>query len=337
MRNEDCGIMKVFVTGGAGYIGSHVVLDLLGAGHEVVILDDMSKGREENIHPDAEFILGSTRDSGTVHEALSGGVDAVIHLSAFKAAGESMTHPEKYSTNNIAGTLSLLNCMSEAGVNTIVFSSTAAVYGYPKYLPMDEAHPTAPINYYGYTKLAIEEYLKWYGELKGIRFAALRYFNAAGYDGAGRVRGLERNPANLLPLVMEVASGVQSELEVYGNDYDTFDGTGVRDYIHVTDLASAHILALDYLQTNESLTVNLATGESHSVLEVVEMARSVTGAEIPYRVVERRPGDPAELVATSKLAGETLGWESVHSGLEELLDSMWKVYQYHYSKAEVPA
>ncbi|HIB03427.1 MAG TPA: UDP-glucose 4-epimerase GalE [Candidatus Marinimicrobia bacterium] len=324
--------MKVLVTGGAGYIGSHIVLDLLNADHEVVILDDMSRGAEKNIHADAQFIRGSTLDASKVRKALAGGVEAVVHLAAFKAAGESMTDPEKYSTNNISGTLTLLNTMVADKVKTIVFSSTAAVYGYPEYLPMDEDHPTEPINYYGYTKLAIEQYLKWYGQLKGVKFAALRYFNAAGYDDHGRVLGLEKNPANLVPIIMEVASGQKQVFELFGNDYDTPDGTGIRDYIHVTDLASAHLLALDYLLSHDHLTVNLSSGESHSVLDVVKMAEKVTRRNIAYNVVNRRSGDPAELVATSKLAKETLGWEPIHSGLEELLSSMWKVYQHNFEK-----
>ena len=324
--------MKVLVTGGAGYIGSHIVLDLLNADHEVVILDDMSRGAEKNIHADAQYIRGSTLDASKVRKALAGGVEAVVHLAAFKAAGESMTDPEKYSTNNISGTLTLLNTMVADKVKTIVFSSTAAVYGYPEYLPMDEDHPTEPINYYGYTKLAIEQYLKWYGQLKGVKFAALRYFNAAGYDDHGRVLGLEKNPANLVPIIMEVASGQKQVFELFGNDYDTPDGTGIRDYIHVTDLASAHLLALDYLLSHDHLTVNLSSGESHSVLDVVKMAEKVTRRNIAYNVVNRRSGDPAELVATSKLAKETLGWEPIHSGLEELLSSMWKVYQHNFEK-----
>ena len=324
--------MKVLVTGGAGYIGSHIVLDLLNADHEVVILDDMSRGAEKNIHADAQFIRGSTLDAIKVRKALAGGVEAVVHLAAFKAAGESMTDPEKYSTNNISGTLTLLNTMVADKVKTIVFSSTAAVYGYPEYLPMDEDHPTEPINYYGYTKLAIEQFLKWYGQLKGVKFAALRYFNAAGYDDHGRVLGLEKNPANLVPIIMEVASGQKQVFELFGNDYDTPDGTGIRDYIHVTDLASAHLLALDYLLSHDHLTVNLSSGESHSVLDVVKMAEKVTRRNIAYNVVNRRSGDPAELVATSKLAKETLGWEPIHSGLEELLSSMWKVYQHNFEK-----
>ena len=324
--------MKVLVTGGAGYIGSHIVLDLLNADHEVVILDDMSRGAEKNIHADAQFIRGSTLDASKVRKALAGGVEAVVHLAAFKAAGESMTDPEKYSTNNISGTLTLLNTMVADKVKTIVFSSTAAVYGYPEYLPMDEDHPTEPINYYGYTKLAIEQFLKWYGQLKGVKFAALRYFNAAGYDDHGRVLGLEKNPANLVPIIMEVASGQKQVFELFGNDYDTPDGTGIRDYIHVTDLASAHLLALDYLLSHDHLTVNLSSGESHSVLDVVKMAEKVTRRNIAYNVVNRRSGDPAELVATSKFAKETLGWEPIHSGLEELLSSMWKVYQHNFEK-----
>ena len=324
--------MKVLVTGGAGYIGSHIVLDLLNADHEVVILDDMSRGAEKNIHADAQFIRGSTLDASKVRKALAGGVEAVVHLAAFKAAGESMTDPEKYSTNNISGTLTLLNTMVADKVKTIVFSSTAAVYGYPEYLPMDEDHPTEPINYNGYTKLAIEQFLKWYGQLKGVKFAALRYFNAAGYDDHGRVLGLEKNPVNLVPIIMEVASGQKQVFELFGNDYDTPDGTGIRDYIHVTDLASAHLLALDYLLSHDHLTVNLSSGESHSVLDVVKMAEKVTRRNIAYNVVNRRSGAPAELVATSKLAKDTLGWEPLHSGLEELLSSMWKVYQHNFEK-----
>ncbi|MBT3590485.1 MAG: UDP-glucose 4-epimerase GalE, partial [Candidatus Marinimicrobia bacterium] len=224
----------ILVTGGAGYIGSHVVLALLEAGHNVTIFDDLSLGFKSNIDDRAHFILGSTLDNTSLDEAFSKGFDAVVHLAAFKAAGESMTHPEKYSNNNIAGTINLLNAMVKANVKQFIFSSTAAVYGYPKYLPVDEHHMVNPINYYGYTKLAVEQQLKWYSKLKGIHFAALRYFNAAGYDVDGRVPNKEKNPANLLPIVMEVASGMRESMLVFGDDYKTKDGTGVRDYIHVT-------------------------------------------------------------------------------------------------------
>ena len=318
--------MKVLVTGGAGYIGSHVVLDLVGAGHNVVIFDDMSLGCVENIHKEAEFIEGSTLDERMLDEVLAKNIDAVVHLAAFKAAGESMTNPEKYSRNNLNGTTNLLNAMLKHDVKTFVFSSTAAVYGYPEYLPVDEAHPLKPINYYGFTKLVIEQKLEWHRQLKKLKYAALRYFNAAGYDVEGRIHGLEKSPQNLLPIVMEVAKGERSSMDVFGDDYDTKDGTGVRDYIHVNDLATAHVKALNYLQNNDSLTVNLATGVGYSVMDVIKEAENVTGKQISHNIVERRPGDPAELIATSKAAGELLDWEAQYSDLNTILKSMWNVY-----------
>ncbi|MBN4081405.1 UDP-glucose 4-epimerase GalE [Caldithrix abyssi] len=318
--------MKVLVTGGAGYIGSHVVLELCEAGNDVVILDDLSTGNREAVDHRAEFIQGSTLNNDDLSKGLNG-VDAVIHLAAFKAAGESMIDPEKYSHNNISGTITLLNAMVGHGVDKFIFSSTAAVYGYPQYLPLDENHPLEPINYYGFTKLEIERILKWYGELKGLKFAALRYFNAAGYDSLGRITSLEDNPANLLPIVMEVASGRREKMAVFGNDYDTIDGTGVRDYIHVTDLASAHVKAIEYLNENASLTVNLATGERHSVLDVINLAKEISGSDILYDIVDRRPGDPAELYAGTTQAFERLNWKAEYSDLKTLLETTWKVYQ----------
>ncbi|MFQ6605971.1 MAG: UDP-glucose 4-epimerase GalE [Fidelibacterota bacterium] len=320
--------MKILVTGGAGYIGAHIAHDLCEAGHDVIVLDDLSLGREENIPAEARFIKGSTHDSSQLQDILQDGVRAVMHFAAWKAAGESMTDPGKYAANNISGTLNLLNAMIATDVKIIVFSSTAAVYGYPDYLPVDEDHPTKPINYYGYTKLAIEQNLTWYSQLKGLRFAALRYFNAAGYDIRGRVRGKEHRPQNLLPVVMEVAAGVRAGMQVFGDDYDTPDGTGVRDYIHVNDLATAHLKALDYLLTEaKDLTVNLATGQGYSVLDVIGETRKVTGRPVPYEIVARRPGDPAELVATSKRALDLLDWEPEYSDLNTLLKSMWDIYK----------
>jgi UDP-glucose 4-epimerase len=318
--------MKILVTGGAGYIGSHVVIALCEGGYEVVVLDDLSTGNREAVDNRAEFIQGSTLNNDNVATALNG-VDAVIHLAAFKAVGESMIDPGKYSQNNISGTISLLNAMIIHGVDKFIFSSTAAVYGYPKYLPLDENHPLEPINYYGFTKLEIERILKWYGELKGLKFAALRYFNAAGYDPEGRIRFLENNPANLIPIVMEVASGRREKMEVFGNDYDTSDGTGVRDYIHVTDLASAHVKAIEYLKINDSITVNLATGESHSVLDIIQETKEVSGKDIPFNIVARRPGDPAELYAGTTLAFDQLDWKANHSGLKSLIETTWQVYK----------
>ena len=318
--------MKVLVTGGAGYIGSHVVLALCEEGNNVVVLDDLSTGNREAVDKRALFIQGSTLNDDDLSKGLND-VDAVIHLAAFKAAGESMIHPEKYSHNNITGTITLLNAMVKQGVNKFIFSSTAAVYGYPKYLPLDENHPLEPINYYGFTKLEIERILKWYGELKGLRFAALRYFNAAGYDSLGHITSLENNPENLIPIVMEVASGRRKKMEVFGDNYDTDDGTGVRDYIHVTDLASAHVKSIEYLNENASLTVNLATGESHSVLDVINLAKEISGKDIPFDIVDRRPGDPAKLYAGTNRAFESLNWEAKYSDLKTLLETTWKVYQ----------
>ena len=316
----------MLVTGGAGYIGSHVVLALCEEGNNVVVLDDLSTGNRESVDKRALFIQGSTLNQDDLSKGLNG-VDAVVHLAAFKAAGESMIYPEKYSHNNITGTITLLNAMVNHTVNKFIFSSTAAVYGYPQYLPLDENHPLEPINYYGFTKLEIERILKWYGELKGLRFAALRYFNAAGYDLQGRITSLENNPENLIPTAMEVASNRREKMEVFGDDFDTADGTGVRDYIHVTDLASAHVKAIEYLNENANLTVNLATGESHSVFDVINLAKEISGQDIPFDIVDRRPGDPAELYAGTNQAFESLNWEAEYSDLKTLLETTWKVYQ----------
>jgi len=319
--------MKILVTGGAGYIGAHVVLDLCDAGFQVIVLDDLSSGSQSSVDSRAKFLKGSTLVNDDLIKAFAFKPDAVIHLAAFKAAGESMTHPGKYSSNNIMGTVNLLNAMLEYKVQKFVFSSTAAVYGYPKYLPIDEDHPTDPANYYGFTKLEIERILAWYDNLKGLKFASLRYFNAAGYDPQNRISALEKNPANLLPIVMEVASGRRNSMDVFGQDYETPDGTGLRDYIHVSDLARAHVKALKYLEeNNKSLTVNLATGENYSVLDVIKLAENITGKKINYNLAPRRPGDPAQLYAVSKRAEKLLKWKPQHSSLESILKSTWQVY-----------
>ena len=317
--------MRVLVTGGAGYIGSHVVLELCENGYEVVVLDDLSSGNKGAVDSRAKFINGSTLNNSDIELGLEK-VEAVIHLAAFKAAGESMLEPIKYSQNNIVGTINLLNAIIKHKINSFVFSSTAAVYGFPTYLPLDEKHPLTPINYYGFTKLEIERILQWYSELKGLKFAALRYFNAAGYDINGRLNFLEKNPANLIPITMEVASGMRNKMHVFGNDYDTHDGTGLRDYIHVSDLAEAHVKALNFLQNNNTLTVNLSTGQQHSVIDVINMTNKISSKEIDYEIVERRPGDPAELYASSDLAYDTLNWKPKYSDLKTLIQSTWNVY-----------
>lgn len=326
--------MKVLVIGGAGYIGSHVCRTLLDSGYQVAVFDNLSSGLRENLFPAADFIEGDILDHNALSQCVSAGYDALIHLAALKAAGESMAEPERYSINNINGTINILNAASKAGVSNIVFSSSSAVYGEPKYLPVDERHPTKPVNYYGFTKLEIEKFLSWYDRLKNIRFAALRYFNAAGYDGEGRIGGLEKNPANLLPIIMEVAAGLRDQLEVYGDDYETPDGTCIRDYIHVSDLASGHLSALNYiLAENKSLVLNLGSEAGLSVREMLETARRITGKPIPAVVTGRRPGDPAKLISSARLAKKTLAWESRHSSAESLIQSSWYAYQRHYGLA----
>lgn len=319
--------MKILVIGGAGYIGSHVVKDLLKAGHKITVFDNLSSGLRQNLFSENTFVHGDILQYPSLVKTMQAGFDAVFHFAAFKAAGESMLAPEKYSLNNITGTLNILNAMCDTGVKIIVFSSSAAVYGSPEYLPLDEAHPKNPDNYYGFTKLEIERFLEWYDRLKGIKFAALRYFNAAGYDVEGVVTGLEQNPANLLPIIMEVACGWREKLVVFGDDYDTKDGTCIRDYIHVNDLAAGHLQALEYIvRTGMSITVNLATGAGHSVLDVYRRAKEITGVDFRVEIGARRPGDPATLYAAARRAKELLGFEPRYSDIDTLISSMWKVY-----------
>ena len=319
--------MRIFVIGGAGYIGSHVVRCLLDAGHTVGVYDNMSTGTEENLFPEAEFIRGDILDSASLAKAMKKGWDAAVHLAALKAAGESMLYPEKYSQGNITGTINILNAMCGAGIKHLCFSSSAAVYGEPEKLPINETHPLNPENYYGFTKLEIERFLAWYDKLKGLRFASLRYFNAAGYDPAGRVRGKERDPANLLPIIMETAAGTRPFLKIFGDDYPTRDGSCIRDYVHVSDLAEAHLLALASIRQNDkSLTVNLGSETGISVKEMLEAARRITGKSIPAEIAPRRPGDPACLTASAAKAREFLGWKAKYSDVDTLIASTWNIY-----------
>ena len=327
--------MKVLVIGGAGYIGSHVVKALMKANHTVTVFDNLASGLRQNLFPQNEFIHGDILNPQHLDAAFSKGFDAFVHLAASKAAGESMIVPEKYSTNNITGTLNIMNAAVKNGCLNMVFSSSAAVFGSPQYLPIDEKHPQDPENYYGYTKLDIEHFMAWYDKLKGLKFAALRYFNAAGYDPDGEIYGLEQNPANLLPVIMEVACGMRKKLCIFGNDYDTRDGTCIRDYVHVSDLADAHVKALEYITKNKkSLTVNLGSETGITVTEMLEAARRITGKPIPADYVDRRPGDPACLYATSAYACETLKWVPKYSDVDTLISSTWKAYQKNMKKAD---
>lgn len=319
--------MHILVIGGAGYIGSHVVKSLLQEKHQISVYDNFSTGQPINLFPQTHLIEGDILDYPRLLEAMKNNIDAVIHLAAKKAVGESMENPEKYALNNISGTINILNAMSVCGVKKIVFSSSAAVYGAPEYLPVDENHPTDPMSFYGFSKLDIEKYLHWYELLKGIKFIALRYFNAVGYDEDGDIRGLEKNPQNLLPLVMESVLGQREKLKIFGNDYDTRDGTCIRDYIHVSDLATAHALAINYLNhEKKSQILNLGTEKGISVLEMVKKTEEVTNRKVPFEFAPRRDGDPAIVLASAKKAFEVLGWKAVHSSLDNIIDSTWKVY-----------
>lgn len=320
--------MKVLVIGGAGYIGSHVVKEMMKKGHEVTVFDNLSSGLRENLFKENEFIYGNILISEDLDKAFSKGFDAFVHLAAFKAAGESMVNPEKYSVNNITGTLNIMNQAVKHGCLKMIFSSSAAVFGEPEYLPIDEDHPKNPVNYYGFTKLKIEEFMEWYDKIKGLKFAALRYFNAAGYDPEGVVHGLEQKPENLLPRIMECAAGMRKELKIFGTDYATRDGTCIRDYVHVTDLADAHVKALDYIsKKGESIKLNLGTEKGTTVKELIDASRRITKQEIPCVDDERRAGDPESLYATSKKAKELLNWEPKYSDVDILVSSTWNVYK----------
>ena len=319
--------MRVIVIGGAGYIGSHVAQELLDRGHAVTVFDNLYSSARASVPPGARFVHGTILEPERLSDAIDGH-DAIVHLAALKAAGDSMHAPDRYATANIGGTIHVLNAARRTNTDRLVFSSSAAVYGEPRYLPIDERHPTDPTNFYGYTKLQIEGLMEWYAKLGTLRYAALRYFNAAGYDPSGRVRGLEYQPANLLPVIMEVAIGAREELSIFGTDYDTPDGTGVRDYIHVSDLASAHALAIEYLERNErNLVVNLGSETGLSVRELLETARTITGRPIPTREVARRAGDPGTLVASSGLARRELSWEPRYSDPNTLVTTSWDAYR----------
>lgn len=322
--------MRILVVGGAGYIGSHVVKELLKTGHDVRVFDNLSTGQEVNLFENIEFIKGDILDIPAIEKAMEG-MDGVVHLAAKKAVGESMEKPDVYALNNLNGTINVLNAMVKNNVKYFVFSSTAAVYGMPSIEVLDEETPLNPINFYGFSKKMIEEVLSWYDHLKGIKFVSLRYFNAVGYDGEGDVKGLEKNPQNLLPIVMETIFGVREKMTVFGSDYPTKDGTCERDYIHVSDLASAHQLAFQYLvRENQSQIMNLGTGVAHSVKDMIEMTEKVTGRQVKYEMGDRRAGDPAALMAVSKKANELLGWKPQHSSLENIIATTYRIYQTYF-------
>lgn len=320
--------MRILVTGGAGYIGSVVVEELLRDGHEVTVYDNLSKGHRQAITPGVEFVQGELLDRGRLKSALrQREIEAVIHIAADSVVGESVEHPSKYYQNNVVTGLSLLDAMREAEVNRIVFSSTAAVYGEPSRQPIAETDPTGPTNPYGETKLAFERALHWHSFAYGLRYTSLRYFNAA---GATSRCGEQHHPeTHLIPLVLEVAAGKRSHVQVYGDDYPTRDRTCVRDYIHVVDLARAHILALEK-QDERNAIYNLGCGgDGYTVKEVIDSARAVTERDIPMKVGPRRSGDPAVLIASSTLIKQELGWSPQFQNLEGIIGSAWSWLQEH--------
>ena len=329
--------MKLLVLGGAGYIGSHTATELLDSGHEVVIADNLVTGYREAVPEKATFYQGDLRDKDFLVDLLKKEkVDAVIHFAAFSLVGESVTNPLKYYENNLYGTKVLLDAMIETGVDKIVFSSTAATYGEPENIPILESDRTCPTNPYGETKLAMEKMISWAAKAHGLHFVSLRYFNACGAHKSGKIGEAHNPESHLIPLVLQVPNGKREFVSIYGNDYDTPDGTCIRDYIHVTDLAKAHILAVEYLMNGgESDIFNLGNGVGYSVKEVIETARKVTGHPIPAKEEARRAGDPARLVASGEKARKILGWEPEIKDLADIISSAWKWHKAHrdgYSK-----
>lgn len=317
---------RILVTGGAGYIGSHVQKQLLKDGFDVLVYDNLSTGDRINVLPGAQFIEGDILDKDKLNSVMEQNIDGVIHLAAKKAVGESMLHPEIYAENNISGSINVLNSMVRNNVKHIIFSSSAAVYGMPCYNPIDEKHPINPINYYGYTKLVIEQNLDWYSKLGKISFAILRYFNAVGYAADKSIKGREKDPQNLLPIIMEVATGKREKLSIFGNDYDTPDGTCIRDYVHVSDLARAHSMALNKLLSGySSFTVNLGTGKGTSVAQMIKATEKVIGKKLNYDFAPRRLGDSARLTANFDMAHDILGWKPEYTDIEEIIRTVWNL------------
>jgi UDP-glucose 4-epimerase len=321
--------MKILVTGGAGYIGSVVTEELIKDGHEVVVYDSLYKGHREAVVEGASFVQAELADAGTLRDALSANrIEAVVHMAADSLVGESCEDPAKYYRNNVVNGLTLLDAMRETNVMRIVFSSTAATYGQPDKQPIEETAPNQPTNPYGQSKLAFEQAMRWYADAYGLRFASLRYFNAAG--ASANCGEDHEQETHLIPIALQAAAGSREFVEVYGDDYPTPDGTCVRDYIHVIDLARAHILALKSLADAGGSIYNLGCGgEGYSVNQVLETAREVTGKSIPARVAPRRAGDPAVLIASSEKIKRKLGWQPEFQDLRVIIESAWRWMQAH--------
>jgi UDP-glucose 4-epimerase len=315
--------MKILVTGGAGYIGSVVTEELIKAGHEPVVYDNLSYGHRGAVQSPAEFVEADLLDGETLRGVLrQHAIEAVMHMAAYALVGESMTHPAKYYENNLIAGLSLLNAMNECGVKRLVFSSTCATYGEPEKVPIEESSPNHPTNPYGESKLAFEHALRWYEDAYGLRYASLRYFNAAG--ATQRCGEWHKPETHLIPLILQAAIGTSEHVQIFGDDYPTRDGTCVRDYIHIVDLARAHILALGILGERSEIYNLGCGGDGYTVREVVETAREVTGRDIPTKVAPRRAGDPAVLIASSEKISSELGWQPQFEDLRMIVESAWE-------------
>lgn len=323
--------MTVLVLGGAGYIGSHTVKALCDEGTDVVVADSLVTGYRAAVDKRARFYEGDISDIDFLDGLFEKEkIDAVIHFAAFSLVGESVTNPLKYYTNNLCGTKVLLESMVKNGVNKIVFSSTAATYGEPERVPIMENDRTEPTNPYGETKLAMEKMFKWTAAAHDLRYVSLRYFNACGADASGTIGEAHNPESHLIPLILQVPNGKRDHVSIFGTDYPTADGTCIRDYIHVTDLADAHILAVKYLMNGgKSDIFNLGNGVGFSVREVIDTARKVTGHPIPAEETPRRAGDPAQLIASSQKAKDILGWKPCHDSLEEIIASAWNWHKNH--------
>ena len=323
--------MAILVAGGAGYIGSHMVKDLVEHGQEVVVADNLSTGHRDAINPKAKFYEGDIRDRKFLDKIFDNeDIEAVVHFAAFSIVPESMSKPLKYFDNNTGGMITLLEAMRDHNIKYIVFSSTAATYGVPEHMPIKETDPQNPINPYGLSKLMMEKMMHWADKAYGIKFVALRYFNVAGAAPDGTI-GEDHGPeTHLVPIILQVAQGKRKELSIFGDDYNTPDGTNVRDYVHVMDLADAHILAIKYLEAgNESNAFNLGSSTGFSNKQILEAAREVTGEPIPAKISPRRPGDPDSLVAASDKARNVLGWDPKYDDVHDIIATAWKWHSTH--------
>ena len=323
--------MAILVLGGAGYIGSHTVYELIDTGRDVVVADNLLTGFRAAVHPKARFYQLDIRDRAALDVLFQAEhIDGVIHFAASSQVGESMSNPLKYYDNNLYGTMVLLNAMVAHGVDKIVFSSTAATYGEPERVPILETDRTVPTNCYGQTKLSMEQMMSWVSQAHGLRYVALRYFNACGAHPSGAIGEAHDPETHLVPIILQVPNGKREHVSIFGDDYPTKDGTCVRDYIHVTDLAQAHILALDYLlKGGENNVFNLGNGVGFSVKEVIDVAREVTGHPIPAVISPRRAGDPAQLIASSQKAIDVLGWQPRYNDLNTIIATAWAWHRSH--------